>query len=259
MGIRHILVNMLKPGYFPIMFNKVLKRLKEPNPAVIKQQATAWYAQRAEDTHEFIKRVDPTLFDESVSFNQALQQRGQEVISKLPVKMGGGGNCILLYFLARHLRPAVIVETGVSMGFSSQTFLSAIRKNQKGHLYSSDFPYFRLPEPEKYIGCVVEEHLKKDWTLLIDGDQKNLPVIASSASKIELFHYDSDKSYSGRTEALKTLRPNLDGNSTIVFDDIGDNFHFRDWVEKEQLPYRILKNPAGGFVGLTGTIAGARS
>jgi predicted O-methyltransferase YrrM len=248
-----IFKNSLKPGYLRIMLDKVKKRILEPSPKKIKLQATAWYASRACDTFEYITALDNTLCDEARAYNEKLQAHGQDLIATLPVKMGGGGNCVLLYFLARYLKPSVIVETGVSMGFSSHAFLTALKVNNKGHLYSSDFPYFRLPNPEQYIGCVVEPELKDRWTLYIEGDVKNLARIASQVDQIDLFHYDSDKSYEGRKLALHLLEKQL-GSSTIIFDDIGDNFHFRDWVESKAFPYVILSNPAGGYVGVTGNI-----
>lgn len=254
MSFKNIILNMMKPGYFPVMFNKIIKRIKEPRPSRIKAEATRWYAERASDTLDFMKAMDPVLYKEAVEYNDDLNTHGQQVMDTLPVKMGGGGNCVLLYFLTRYLKPETIVETGVSMGFSSHAFLSGIQKNSMGRLFSSDFPYFRLPDPEQFIGCVVEEHLKKHWTLLIEGDQKNLQAINTQIKSIDLFHYDSDKSYAGRTEAIRTLQTKISGNTTVVFDDIGDNFHFRDWVESTGQQFVILQNPKGGYVGMVGKI-----
>lgn len=254
MSIKNVLVNMFKPGYFPVMINKVIKRLKEPKPSVAKEQAGAWCEKMAESTFDFVSQFDKALYQESLAYNQTLQEHGASVISNLPVKMGAGGNCVLLYFLARYLKPSVIVETGVSMGFSSHAFLTAIQKNGNGHLYSSDFPYFRLPDPEKYIGCVVESSLKENWTLAIEGDHNNLSMFRQTIQHIDLFHYDSDKSYAGRNEALNILNTAINRNSTVVFDDIGDNFHFRDWVNQHNLRYKVLHNPNGGYVGITGKI-----
>jgi len=251
--LANIFSNILKPGYTRVMLDKVKKRILEPNLAEIKTRATNWYATHAIDTLDYLNGIDPALTQESVEFNKKLQTRGQDILSRLPVKMGGGGNCVLLYFLARHIKPKVIVETGVSMGFSSQTFLSSLQLNGHGHLYSSDFPYFRLPDPEKYIGCVVEEHLKANWTLLIEGDHKNLTAISEQITSIGLFHYDSDKSYAGRSEALIILKEKLI-DATVVFDDIGDNFHFRDFCKQAGQKSLILKNPVGGYVGLTGAM-----
>ncbi len=254
MSLKNVLVNMLKPGYFPVMINKVVKRITEPRPSVAKRKANAWCEQYAESTFNFMELIDKRLYEEAVTYNEYLQNYGIKVTSQLPVQMGAGGNCVLLYFLARHLQPVTIVETGVSMGFSSHAFLSAIKNNGVGHLYSSDFPYFRLPNPEQYIGCVVEPDLKSNWTIAIEGDHKNLVAFREKINHIDLFHYDSDKSYKGRNEALVILDSALDAASTIVFDDIGDNFHFRDWVTQHNFKFRILHNPNGGYVGITGKI-----
>ena len=70
-------------------------------------------------------------------------------------------------------------------------------------------------------------------------------------TKIDLFHYDSDKNYSGRDFAIKTLRNNFSPNSIIIFDDIQDNLHFKDFVKSENLQYTVIEFK-GKYVGITG-------
>ncbi len=250
----NVIRNALKPGFFPIMVKKIVARITEPNIKDTKVKATEWCRLNAVKTEDFLKQIDAPLYRAAKENSQKLNQHGAAVIEKLPVKMGGGGNTELLYFLTRYLKPEVIVETGVSMGFSSHAFLTALQENGSGTLYSSDFPYFRLENPEKYIGCVVEEKLKTNWTLLIDGDEKNLKDIGQKISSIDLFHYDSDKSYAGRQLGLALLKDKLSEKTTIIFDDIGDNYHFRDFVNKTNRKHKVLESPNGGFVGIVGPI-----
>ena len=94
-------------------------------------------------------------------------------LKKIKYDLGGGGFYPLLFFIVKYIKPNIVVETGVAAGFSSYAILKAIEENKKGRLYSSDFPYFRIPNPEKYIGIIVPEKLKKSWDLLIDGDNIN--------------------------------------------------------------------------------------
>src|SRR5919199_4003334 len=47
---------------------------------------------------------------------------------------------LYLYSIIRKLRPETAVETGVCNGFSTAFLLLALAKNQKGNLYSLDFP-----------------------------------------------------------------------------------------------------------------------
>jgi len=54
--------------------------------------------------------------------------------------------------------------------------------------------------------------------------------------------YDSDKSYSGRSYALSQFRNLIDNNTLIIFDDIQDNSHFFDLVNKvDKQHWKVFK------------------
>jgi LytS/YehU family sensor histidine kinase len=77
--------------------------------------------------------------------------------------------------------------------------------------------------------------LIKNWYLDIEGDDKALPEILKriGENNIDLIHYDSDKSYNARNKALKIFESKINSSNTIIiFDDIQDNLHFKDLVEK---------------------------
>lgn len=122
MSIKNIIRNSLKKGYLNVMVDKVVKRIKEPQLARNKQIATEWCAANAVDDTIYLQKIDASLYDEALSFNQKLHNEADEIIKKLPFKMGAGGNCILIYFLTKYYRPKTVLETGVSMGYSSYTF-----------------------------------------------------------------------------------------------------------------------------------------
>lgn len=146
---------------------------------------------------------------------------------------------------------ATVVETEVAFGFSSRAFLRALTDNGAGRLLSSDFPYFRQSEPERLIGVLVEPELRDRWTLLVAGDRVNLPIIAGAADRIDLFHYDSDKSYSGRAFALHALQASLAEGALVIFDDVQDNLHFRDWMQATGADHQIFEY-GGKWIGTTG-------
>lgn len=249
MSIKNVLSNALKPGYFKVMLDKVIKRLKEPQIEKNKLIATEWCKSVGVDTAKYLSEKDKSLYDESYHFNEELHQKSKPIIEALPFKMGAGGNCILIYFLTKYYKPRTILETGVSMGFSSKTFLTVI-KEYGGSLYSSDFPYFRHANPEKYVGCIVPGELKSNWNLYIKGDRENFKEILPKLDTIDLFHFDSDKSYEGRAFAFQAVLPYLNQNSVVIFDDINDNLHFKDLVNKYAAEYFVLTSPNGGYVGL---------
>ena len=153
----------------------------------------------------------------------------------------------------RYYKPDKIIETGVAAGTSSEVILQAINKNNKGYLYSSDLPYYKIEQSEKFIGTVVSEELKKFWKLDIRGDHYALDDFINLCSKIDFFHYDSDKSYNGRNFAMKKVNKHFSLNAVLIMDDIQDNLFFKNFVEKENLNFKVFgfKNQ---FVGLVENI-----
>ena len=198
--------------------------------------------------------LDAELWGESEKIAHRIRVRSAEIINNLDVKVGGGAIYPFLYFLARFLKPQTIVETGVAAGFSSYAFLLAIKENGEGTLFSSDFPYFRLDEPERFIGIMVEESLKPFWRLYIDGDSLNLPKIVGECTEVDIFHYDSDKSYSGRKFATDLLEPKMRSSGIIIFDDIQDNSFFYDYVDEKKPPEWFIFEFEGKYVGLIGSL-----
>ena len=249
--MHNIFLNALKPGYFKIMIKKLLKRI-EKNSSIA---ALQWAKQHVHyTTEEFCISIDSNLFEDVKSDIKSMKSEAKEKLASLEFSLGGGGNYFLLHFLVRKYQPDCVVETGVAAGWSSLAILKALEKNNKGSLYSSDFPYFRLKNPERYVGILIqEENLKARWNLDIRGDSVALPEIANLLDdrKINLFHYDSDKFYSGRDFALKTLNKNFSPNCIIIFDDIQDNMHFKDFVEQNEIKYTVLEFE-GKYVGVVG-------
>ena len=142
--------------------------------------------------------------------------------------LGGSSSVLLLYFFTRLLQPKYVVETGVAAGFSSYSILLGLSHNQMGNLFSSDLPYFRQSEPLRFIGSAVPEFLADRWNLSLDGDLSfsrrlphNLPL-----SSVKLLHYDSDKSFRGRSRFYRSIFPYLSSDAVLIFDDIEDNSHF---------------------------------
>jgi len=152
------------------------------------------------------------------------------------------------HFLTKQKKPNVIVETGVAAGWSSLAFLRASKNNDNVKIFSSDLPYFKEKDAEKNIGILIKNEQNKDkLKLFISGDQINLQLIIKQLqhNKIDLLHYDSDKSYSGRNLFLKSLKHYFSDDAILIFDDIHNNLHFKDFVENNNLKYTVFKNYVG--------------
>jgi hypothetical protein len=249
--ILNVGTNSLRRRNFGVMLNKVIIRFQERNLKESRQDSLSWCKRHALPCEEFLKSIDSTLWEESQSACRIIEQQAQTKLATLGLDLFGGGHYPLLYFFTRYLEASSVVETGVAAGWSSQAILTALQKNGgTGRLYSSDFPYFRYKNPEQLVGYIVDDSLRHLWDLYIDGDRNNLPLILRKIDHIDLFHYDSDKSYAGRACALDAVKAKLTPEAIVIFDDIQDNAHFKEHVESHNLPFRIFEFE-GKYLGLT--------
>lgn len=158
--------------------------------------------------------------------------------------LAGSGFLEICYSLIRLMKPIVVLETGVAHGWTSASILAALEKNTKGHLYSVDLPAF-VPGSIKWSGGIVPERLKSRWTLSLGSQAKLLPGILSTISRIDFFHYDSDKTYQGMISTFRMIWPKLSSKGLLVSDDL-DNDAFFDFAESVYLDPVILIKPIDG-------------
>lgn len=245
----NILRNAARPGYLFTMAQKVALRaddyLHRSDPRAVR----AWCAGLAESVDAYAQERNSELWDEAKGFTDRFRVEAERKLQQLGVGLGGGGHYELLYFLTRWKRPRAVLETGVAAGFSSAAILTALEKNGQGELKSSDFPYFRLERPERFIGCLVDERLRPRWQLETKGDRVNLPKLLRDVAELDLFHYDSDKSHFGRRSAMARIEPKLAKQAVLLMDDIQDNWYFREYVEKLAVPFRVFEFQ-GKYLGL---------
>jgi len=168
--------------------------------------------------------------DKSEFLNQILLKAGQRK-SFFNFSM----SCVLraptLYCLCRIVRPETVVETGVADGFSSSFILEALKKNNKGKLYSIDLP--NQPDQElkqgRVTGWLIPDGLKENWSLLIGSSRDKLPDLLSRLKKIDIFYHDSDHSYENMIFEFNEAIPFVRKAGLVVSDDITDNNAFRDF------------------------------
>ena len=235
--IKNIINQLLVRGRAFVILKKLLRRLFYAKY----KSDLKWLITTSEDPNLYMQKNDNKLYDETNSISKLLSNKYQKKIETLDVKLGGAANCDLLYFLIRKLEPEIIFETGVAAGFSSATILTAIKKNKKGTLFSSDFPYFRIENPENYIGILVDSELQNNWKLEIEGDVVNIKKFLKQVEKIDLFHYDSDKSYNGKKLVFNLVKSKMKKGSVFIFDDIQDDRFFKDIVEEFNYDFKVFK------------------
>lgn len=243
--------NLMRPRYLRAIPEKMASRTSHLLHARVAQDARQWSADRAIPVEEFMECVNGELADEARDLGMQLRVRAEQLRAEGRLVYRTQGDAALAYFLVRYCRPVTVVETGVAAGFSSVAILTALEKNgDGGRLWSSDLPYVWVRGSEKLVGTLVTLEYRARWRLFLEGDRRNLRAIARRCGPISLFHYDSDKSYFGRRRALREVKRALDENAVLVFDDIEDNFHFRDLATRMERVFFVLRSGEGKYVGV---------
>ena len=247
--LKPMIKNLFVIKNWPILVRKFKGRLDARNSSTAINEANNWCKQHASSMEDYMNELDPELFKESIEFSIQHKESTECKLRKIEVHLGGGGAVELLYFLIRLYEPMFCIETGVAAGHSSAAILSGLKKNSKGLLFSSDLPYFRIKDPNSFIGILVDEDLKDRWFLATDGDQKNLLHLPKQFKKIDFLHYDSDKYYEGRKQVFSSLNSYIKNGTIIVMDDIQDNLFFKDFICKEKKNFKVF-NYKTKYIGL---------
>jgi predicted O-methyltransferase YrrM len=169
--------------------------------------------------------------------NEAVDRAGAE-------RMGGAADVDLLYALCVATGARRVIETGVAFGWSTLAILSAIEDRPGASLISIDMPYLGASS-DHLVGLAVSDDLRGTWTLRRGADRDELEDAIADMDPIDLAHYDSDKSASGRLWAYALMWDGLRPGGLLMSDDIGDNFSFLQFAEKRGIAPLVIGGPDG--------------
>lgn len=239
-----------RPQHIPHIF-QILKRRRNQENENTREQSSNWAKENYISKDLAIKTLlgSEYILKDLNSEHGNILEKAQSIIENCPVKMGGQGAIDFIYTLCKGSDSRKIVETGVAYGWSSLAILLAIKENPDAQLISSDMPYIKMNNDD-YIGCIIPDELRKKWLLQRLPDVKGIPkALKKMKYSIDLFHYDSDKSYTGRMWASPLIWNALNKGGLFISDDINDNLAFKHFSEKVNRKPIIIKHK-GKFVGI---------
>jgi predicted O-methyltransferase YrrM len=171
----------------------------------------------------------------------ALFREAQEKVAALPqnLRMGGGADVDILYTLVNSLNPVRVLETGVAHGWSTLALLAGSQRPDF-KLVSVDLPYINSPK-EALVGHLVPNQFRNNWVLLRYPDFIGVRIAIKTFGTFDVFHYDSDKSYSGKFRTLNYVFNRMPISGIIIVDDVNDNSAFIDFCELNSLTPMISK------------------
>jgi predicted O-methyltransferase YrrM len=149
------------------------------------------------------------------------------------------------------IRPDVVVETGVALGFSTATILTAMQRNGSGHLYSIDLPSVQYGH-DRETGSAVPSEVHDRWTLRLGRSEKLLPPLLREVAPIDLFIHDANHAYSAQLREYRAAWPYLRTGGVLVSDDVGNPAFVEFAAEVGARPYLVPGSRSDSVVGLLG-------
>lgn len=248
---------LIRPNTYPFLCRLIKMKILGGSLSLEKshEKATAWCKKRAVNTAEGLFeitgiRMDPTLVIRN-QFHDIFYQADKRV-KNCPQVMGGEGNLDLLFYLAQHFQSKAVIETGVAYGWSSLALLLSITNRPSAQLISTNLHYSRYGD-DGYVGCAVPENFKDKWTILREADRTAIPNALALMPTIDLCHYDSDKTYTGRLWAYPFLWNALKVGGCFISDDVGDNLAFKHFCHMVRQKPIIISMPASAgtkYIGI---------
>lgn len=141
---------------------------------------------------------------------------------------------IIWYSLIRKYHLKIIVETGVSMGWSSFMILTALQRENSGKLFSIDIDSSETVKREGGIGYLVPNHLKKYWNLVIGDTNKLLKPTLDELKQLDMFIHDSDHSYQTMSYEYNLAWKFLNSNGFLCSDDINHSNAFDEFISQHK-------------------------
>ena len=221
-----------RPRLMPQAVELVLRKLRPRRDLPQhRREATAWCEAVGLSTETLLDRLGcrpARAFD--VALTEAQWAEARDAAARCPETMGGPGHLELLYSCAEAIGAERCIETGVAYGWSSLAILASVCARPTARLISTDMPYVQK-SLDSWVGCVVPDAWRAQWTLVREADRSALPRVLDELRVLDLAHYDSDKSYYGRMWAYPKLWDALRSGGILISDDIQDNLGFKEFVE----------------------------
>jgi len=152
---------------------------------------------------------------------EQLQMAGAELFAK---------KILVQYAVVRALAPDKVVETGVANGVSSAYLLHALRRNEKGHLYSVEINDPSYLPPGRAPGWLVPENLRCHWTMILGSSENVLLGLLTQLRKIDVFIHDSLHTYEHMKFEFDLVYPFLRPGGVLLADDATWNPAFPEFV-----------------------------
>lgn len=148
----------------------------------------------------------------------------------------------LLYTFIRAVKPAIVVEFGMSYGISTLHLAAAVRDNGVGHVVTTEMSAAKIEAARR----TFDETGLQDVITILEGDAlqtlpRHLDADGAGAQEVGFVLLDGWKDL--YTPVLRALEPRLARGALVVADDIS--------MASVQPYLAYVRDPANGYEGVT--------
>jgi predicted O-methyltransferase YrrM len=162
----------------------------------------------------------------------------QDVVEKVQDENSGQGGIsfddgLVLYGLARALRPKVIIETGVAAGVSTSFLAAALVENRCGQLFSIEMPPERttrtFADGSRYawrelgvawaIPPIIKRSIGERHELILQDARVALPNVLRSLTYVDIFFHDDLHTPDHMLWEYESVWPRLCPGGVLLSDD----------------------------------------
>ncbi len=142
-----------------------------------------------------------------------------------------------VYSLVRGEKPKIVLETGIFSGFSSAIILSALNKNRKGELYSTDV--------FQEVGLATHHVDKARWHKCIGKPESIFKeTLREINGPIDIFLHDSHHDFKYMWYELSAALPRMNPNGYMLCDDAHCNDAFLKFCRVNGFKAEMIYSPA---------------
>jgi hypothetical protein len=159
--------------------------------------------------------------------------------------------CRAVWCITRHVRPEVVIETGVAHGVTSRVVLEALDRNRLGRLWSIDLPFPFDPRLREETGVAVSDECRSRWTYLEGPSRQRLPPLIREARPVQMFIHDSLHTARNTLFEMEQVAAAMPPGGVMLVDDIGSHGGFSAFARRHP-GYRTIVCPSADGIGVFG-------
>jgi Methyltransferase domain len=159
--------------------------------------------------------------------------------------------CRAVWCTVLHLRPEVVIETGVAHGVTTRIVLEALTQNDFGRLWSIDLPFPFDHRLHGETGVAVTDACRRRWSYLEGSSRERLPQLVGEVGHIEMFIHDSLHTAKNTLFEMEQAASVMSPGGVMLVDDIGAHDGFATFARSHS-GYETIICPSDDRIGIFG-------